>query len=144
MFLTFDKNKKLISCASWVPNSHDSNEYVSMELDGEFDGSYEWTYTQKTVDGEIIYTPSKGDLIPVDKDEEKRKSNETALALMREKRDKLLSETDWWASSDLSGMSQERKDYRQKLRDLPETASPKLTDGELSGVTWPDKPKEGE
>ena len=64
--------------------------------------------------------------------------------LLREERNSKLSETDWWASSDLT-MTQEQKDYRKALRDLPSTASPELDeDGKLTGVTSPENPKEGE
>ena len=34
------------------------------------------------------------------------------------------------------------KEYRQALRDLPKTSSPKLDEnGELTNVTWPTKPE---
>ena len=62
------------------------------------------------------------------------------LRLSRVERDRLLAESDWWASSDLT-MSAKRKSYRQALRDLPASASPSLDDsGQLTGVTWPTKP----
>lgn len=51
---------------------------------------------------------------------------------LREKRNRLLAETDWWASSDLT-MSQEQTSYRQALRDLPATADP-------ANPIWPTKP----
>jgi len=42
-------------------------------------------------------------------------------------------------------MTQEQKDYRKALRDLPSTASPELDeDGNLTGVTWPTNPMEAE
>ena len=64
-----------------------------------------------------------------------------AMSDLREQRNSKLSETDWWASSDLI-MTQEQKDYRTALRDLPLTASPELDeDGQLTGVTWPTKPE---
>ena len=60
--------------------------------------------------------------------------------VMREKRNKLLAETDWWASSDLT-ITDEQKEYRQKLRDLPKDATPELdSNNEVTGVTWPTKP----
>jgi hypothetical protein len=63
------------------------------------------------------------------------------LRLLRVERDRLLAETDWWASSDLT-MSAKRKSYRQALRDLPASASPSLDEsGQLTGITWPTKPK---
>ena len=45
--------------------------------------------------------------------------------LLREERNRLLAETDWRASSDLT-LSTEWKTYRQQLRDLPKTSTPKL------------------
>ena len=63
---------------------------------------------------------------------------------LRHERDKRLKETDWWASADLT-MSDERKNYRQALRDLPATQNPELDDEapygiKASTVTWPTKP----
>ena len=62
---------------------------------------------------------------------------------LREERDKRLAEVDWWTSRALDGieLTQEQKDYRQALRDLPSTASPTLVNGVLSNVTWPTKPE---
>ena len=63
------------------------------------------------------------------------------MRLLREERDRRISETDWWAGQDLT-MTQEQKDYRQALRDLPSTASPSLDEqGNLTNVTWPTKPE---
>jgi len=56
------------------------------------------------------------------------------LKLLREERNRLISETDWWASSDLT-MSAERTAYRQALRDITKTYS------SLDDVVWPDKPE---
>lgn len=52
---------------------------------------------------------------------------------IRENRNSLLAETDWWASSDLT-MTQEQIAYRQALRDI--TAQ----EGFPFNVTWPIKP----
>ena len=61
---------------------------------------------------------------------------------LRSDRNLNLAETDWWAGSDLT-MTQEQKDYRQALRDLPSTTSnPKIDEnGHLTNVTWPTKPE---
>jgi hypothetical protein len=62
------------------------------------------------------------------------------LRLLRVERNRLLAESDWWASSDLT-MSAKRKSYRQALRDLPASASPSFDEsGQLSGVMWPEIP----
>ena len=44
--------------------------------------------------------------------------DDRALAGMREERNRLLAETDWYAGSDLT-MSAEMTAYRKDLRDLP-------------------------
>ena len=68
----------------------------------------------------------------------------TAMEVLRQERNRLLTRIDWWASSDLT-MTQEQKDYRKALRDLPSTTSPELDeDGNLTGVTWPTNPMEAE
>ena len=68
--------------------------------------------------------------------------NLEAMKLLREERDRLLFETDWRASSDLT-LSDAWKNYRQALRDLPASASPTLTSNynlDKSSVTWPTEP----
>jgi len=56
------------------------------------------------------------------------------MKLLRAERDRRLAEVDWWASSDLT-MSDERKAYRQELRDITKSAT------SLDDVTWPTKPE---
>ena len=63
------------------------------------------------------------------------------MRLLREERDRRIAETDWWVLPDRT-TSQAQKDYRQALRDLPSTSSPKLDDNDnLTNVTWPTKPE---
>lgn len=65
-----------------------------------------------------------------------------AMSLLRKERDRRIAETDWWASSDLA-LSDEKKIYRQKLRDVTINANPKLDEfNQLieSSVDWPMKP----
>ena len=64
------------------------------------------------------------------------------MRLLRVERDRLLTACDWRASSDLT-LADAWKTYRQSLRDLPASASPKLdSDGNLdmSSVTFPTEP----
>ena len=59
------------------------------------------------------------------------------LRQLREQRNQLLQQTDWMAVSDRT-MTQAQIDYRQALRDLPQTADPQLDEqGNLTNVTWP-------
>ena len=66
--------------------------------------------------------------------------------LLREVRNKLLSETDWTQLKDIDlDIIRERnwKNYRQALRDLPAKSNPKLDingDLDMSSVSWPTKP----
>jgi len=53
---------------------------------------------------------------------------------LRSFRNQLLDETDWWAVSDAPTMSDDQKNYRQSLRDLPSNTS------DPSNPTWPTKP----
>ena len=71
-----------------------------------------------------------------------RLTNAEPMRLLRVERDRLLTACDWRASSDLT-LSTAWKTYRQSLRDLPASASPKLdSDGNLdmTSVTFPTEP----
>jgi len=59
-----------------------------------------------------------------------------ALANMRNKRNLLLAETDFYALSDVT-MSDDMTTYRQALRDLP---AGKDTVAKVNNATWPTKP----
>jgi len=59
-----------------------------------------------------------------------------ALARLREIRNKLLADTDFYGNSDVT-MSDEMKTYRQALRDLP---AGKDTVEKCNNATWPTKP----
>lgn len=61
-------------------------------------------------------------------------SDEELLQQLREVRNAKLSETDWWASTDLT-MTDAQKKYRQDLRDITKTAT------SLEDVKWPSKPE---
>ena len=59
-----------------------------------------------------------------------------AQADLREKRNKLLAETDFYALSDVT-LSDDMKTYRKDLRDLP---AGKDTVDKCNNATWPTKP----
>ena len=65
-----------------------------------------------------------------------------AMKLLREERDKRIAKTDWRAGSELT-LSSAWSTYRQALRDLPASSSPKLNSNyelDLTSVTWPTEP----
>ena len=59
-----------------------------------------------------------------------------ALARLRDRRNRLLAETDFYALSDVT-LSDDMTTYRQALRDLP---SGKDTVSKCENATWPTKP----
>ena len=59
-----------------------------------------------------------------------------ALARLRERRNRLLAETDFYGNSDVT-MSDDMTTYRQALRDLP---AGKDTVDKCENATWPTKP----
>ena len=73
-----------------------------------------------------------------------RLTNAESMRLLRIERDKLLAACDWTQSRDITlSNDADWKTYRQSLRDLPASASPKLdSDGNLdmSSVTFPTEP----
>tara|TARA_Y100000114_G_scaffold115504_1_gene109666 strand:+ start:395 stop:754 length:360 start_codon:yes stop_codon:yes gene_type:complete len=71
-----------------------------------------------------------------------RLNNAEPMRLLREERNKKLAACDWRANSDLT-LSDTWKTYRQALRDLPVSASPKLNsngDLDMTSVTFPTEP----
>ena len=56
------------------------------------------------------------------------------LRQLREERDRLLAETDWWMFSDTATPTQAQLDYRQALRDITATYS------NLDDAVFPTKP----
>ena len=56
-----------------------------------------------------------------------------AAFVARSHRDDKLTETDWWACSDVT-LTDARKDYRKALRDIPSAS------GWPHTHTWPTKP----
>ena len=59
-----------------------------------------------------------------------------ALDRLRQKRNRLLAETDFYGNSDVT-MSDDMTTYRQALRDLP---AGKDTVDKCNNATWPTKP----
>ena len=71
-----------------------------------------------------------------------RLNDAEGMRLLRVERDKLLLACDWRASSDLT-LADNWKTYRQALRDLPASVSPKIDsngDLDMTSVTFPTEP----
>jgi len=68
--------------------------------------------------------------------------NAEPMRLLREERNRRIASTDWRAGSDLT-LASAWSTYRQALRDLPASATPKLNSDyelDLTSVTWPTEP----
>jgi len=59
------------------------------------------------------------------------------LVRLRDRRNLLLQQTDWWVLPDRTATPAQLA-YRQALRDLPANSTPALDEnGNLTGVEWP-------
>ena len=102
----------------------------------------EWTWTGTEYSGlNWLDSSTKPTESEIDA-EVTRLNNAEPMRLLRLERDRLLTACDWRASSDLT-LSDAWKTYRQALRDLPASASPKLDSNgnlDLTSVTFPTEP----
>ena len=106
------------SIANIIPILRPGEEFV---LYGDSYSGLEWRdSTTKPTEAELI-------------DKVAELNNGEPMKLLREERNKRLVETDWMANSDVT-MTDDWKNYRQALRDLPASSSPKLT--ELDGLDF--------
>jgi len=93
----------------------------------------------------VEFINTSDSFIPPSKEEVELKIAELTAAepmrLLRLQRDQLLAQTDWRMVSDYPGSNQtEWQTYRQALRDIT-TQTPSLdSDGNLTGITWPNAP----
>jgi len=83
-----------------------------------------------TISGDTAYD-AEGDVVEYDNDAAVAEGN---LIALRNERNRLIAETDWWASSDLT-MTAEQTTYRQALRDITDSYT------SLDDVVWPTKPE---
>jgi hypothetical protein len=104
------------------------------------DGLYYYQLENHQVSSQIPIIKHRGkEILPTEPEFADRWAAEP-LRLLREQRNKLLAQSDWMAVSDRI-MTQTQIDYRQALRDLPETADPQLDEnGNLTNVNWPEEP----
>ena len=102
---------------------------------GEISGDYEWSIDDIVVpDGVVLPTVTDSEVTT-------RITNKMWTSV-RLKRNRKLSNSDVMALQDRV-MTDEQKTYRQALRDLPASATPKLDSSfklDLTSVTWPTEP----
>ena len=89
-----------------------------------------------------VYTGTIPTKAEVDAEQQKLLDGE-AMKRLRIHRDNLLKETDWVVTkASETGVAETTawKTYRQQLRDLPSSATPKIDGMFIKNVTWPTKP----
>ena len=88
--------------------------------------------------GQTIAYDGNGNEVAWDADAVAKKEAELIAAFklqnLRDERNRLIAETDWWDMSDTATMTDAQKKYRQDLRDITKSAT------SLDDVTWPTKP----
>lgn len=92
----------------------------------------------KMIDGETIpYTAEEEAQRDLEEQQWADGEFDRQIAILREKRNKLLAETDYFALSDRT-MTATMSDYRQDLRDITNGLT---TADEVKAVVFPDKPE---
>ena len=87
------------------------------------------------IDGEIIqFTQAEEDAWNAEEAAWQAGANDRVMAALRQERNRLLTETDWWAMPDSPNMTEAQKKYRSDLRDLPSTV-------DINNIVWPTKPE---
>tara|TARA_R110000823_G_scaffold299037_2_gene419726 strand:+ start:1081 stop:1359 length:279 start_codon:yes stop_codon:yes gene_type:complete len=86
-----------------------------------------------TANGNVAYSVEREAIRDAEEAAYADSATDRAWARVREKRNQLLTESDWRGMSDLT-MSDDWKTYRQALRDVGGQADP-------TDITWPEKPK---
>jgi len=116
--------------------------YTKIEAVNSLKPNKKWSWSGSDYSG---FTWLESDTAPTESEidtEVTRLNNAEPMRLLRVERDRLLTACDWRASSDLT-LADNWKTYRQALRDLPASTSPKLDsngDLDMTSVTFPTEP----
>ena len=90
----------------------------------------------KIVDGVEIELTAEEESLRIKEENDYKNDFDRVIKELREKRNNLLSETDWWGASD-NTMSSEQTQYRQDLRDITNGLT---TVEDVEAVEFPTKP----
>jgi len=122
-----------------APKPTPTGDYKTVVRDGVVqDANGNWVHNYSERDMFAEYTDEDGVVHTKAEQETAYQATLDAQAAerVRSERDRLIAETDWWASSDLT-MTAEQTAYRQALRDITDhTDFPYLEDAD-----WPTKPE---
>ena len=116
--------------------------YTAIDAAYNLKPNAQWTCTSSKYSDFTWANPSEAPTESEINAEIKRLNDAEPMRLLRLERNKRLALTDWRASSDLT-LADDWKTYRQSLRDLPASASPKLDANgnlDMSSVTFPTEP----
>ena len=116
--------------------------YTAIDAAYNLKPNAQWTCTSSKYSDFTWAKPSEAPTEAEINAEIKRLNDAEPMRLLRLERNKRLALTDWRACSDLT-LSTAWKTYRQSLRDLPASASPKVDASgslDMSSVTFPTEP----
>ncbi len=116
--------------------------YTAIDAAYKLKPDAQWTCTSSNYSDFTWAKPSEAPSESEINAEIKRLNDAEPMRLLRLERNRRLELTDWRASSDLT-LSTAWKTYRQSLRDLPASASPKLDSSgnlDITSVTFPTEP----
>jgi len=106
----------------WVVEHADSEGVFGNGVPGQYEERFTWEDNPDEVVTHADLVARRAELGPI-----------IEMARLRYVRDEKLAETDWWAVGDRT-MTDEQRNYRQALRDLPSnTTDPK-------NPVWPTRP----
>lgn len=127
-----------------IVSTSDSDIIINNDSDSIFNiGDFETSFNNIDINVDGLEKPDPNTLFSTYSDKDINKF--IAEDLLRIKRNKLLTESDFKVMPDYIHPSEEVKQswitYRQALRDLPSTSTPQLdTNDQLTNVTWPTPP----
>ena len=121
-----------------APKPTPTGDYKTVYRDGVVqDANGNWVHNYSERDMFAEYT-DEDNVVHTKAEQEtayQTKLDDEAAERVRSERDRLIAETDWWASSDLT-MTAEQTAYRQALRDITDHAN----FPDLNEEDWPTAP----
>ena len=111
-----------------------NHRYITQSISSVSDTpEHEIAWGANTDEELVIFTPEGVDIIEVESEVINAKAS-IDLTELRNQRDKLIANTDWWMMPDRTA-TDEQIAYRQALRDITDTYT------SLDDVVWPTKPE---
>ena len=134
--------EETIKDSDGVPDYSGETDYSIVETEVDVEGFNQSGHITSDIGGKYYHLKWDASKKEVVKDDDAKTAWEVAeeWKLIRSKRDRLLTNSDWTQGADsplASGKKTEWATYRTKLRTLPEDQKDKTT---YASITWPSQP----